>query len=242
MHKSVPNGEGERLSKRVMAMHGCSRSEAERLIESGYVQVNRVTAEEPARRVGLETVTVNAPTLSETLLPVTLLWHKPAGVPLVADQVLAGLLAASADLRPWHLKHLRCVSPLPEAASGLAVFEQDPRALRHWRDKGPLLEHEWMLDVAGAAPAEQLQALQQHTRLLSAGQGTPWLKLSISSQNAERTRLRLVVKGYTPEQLPQWLHHAGLPALGMHRLRVGRLALGALPLSAFRLLGERERV
>ena len=43
--------EGERLSKRVMALKGCSRSEAERYIEGGWVRVDGKVIEEPMYRV-----------------------------------------------------------------------------------------------------------------------------------------------------------------------------------------------
>lgn len=233
---------GERLAKRVASLRGCSRSEAERLVVGGWVQVDGVVVDDPARRVGQQAVTVAADADLQALTPVTLLWHKPAGVSLAADQPLQGLVTADQTLRPWHLKHLRCASPMPAASSGLAVFAQSPGVQRHLRDEGPWLEHEWMVDVAGRVSADALAALDaaQTDLALGAGRG-PAFKLSVSSQGAERTRLRLAVKGYDPQRLPHWLAKAGVPPATLHRLRLGRVALGPLATGAWRLLSVHER-
>ena len=62
-----------RLAKRVAELKGCSRSDAERYIEGGWVSVNDQVVEEPALRVTHETVTISP---DATLLdggPITLL-------------------------------------------------------------------------------------------------------------------------------------------------------------------------
>lgn len=232
--------EGERLAKRVAALRACSRSDAERLIEGGWVRVESVVVTEPAHRVHpTQAVDVDPEAQPMLLQPVTLVWHKPVGVALQDDQTLTGLLEPGAPLLPWHVKHLRCASPMPREASGLALFVQDPRVLRKLRDEGPLLEHEWMLDLAGSTSTEQTQTLLQTTEMLGK---KAFGKLSTSSQNEQRTRLRLAAKAYDPQALPRWLARAGVAAKTIHRLRLGRAALGQLPEGAWRLLGPHERV
>lgn len=241
MSDPLRRAEGERLAKRVATLHGCSRGDAERLIEGGWVSVNGTVADDPAQRVGDETVSIAADARIETLPTLTLLWHKPVGVALVDEQPLKGLVAADATLRPWHLKHLRCASPMPAASSGLAVFAQSPGVLRVLREDGPLLEHEWMLDLPGRVSPEALATLDLRKVDMAWGPRTPHMKLSVGSQSAERTRLRLAIKTYTPARLPAWLHSAGLTATTLHRLRLGRVALGPLPVGAWRVLSPHER-
>ena len=236
-HKS----EGERLAKRVAALRGCSRAEAERLIEAGRVRVAGVVADDPARRVRDEAIEIEPGSLAEPVLPVTLVWHKPAGVALAEGQPLADLLPAAEGLSPWQLRQLRCASPMPAASSGLAVFAQSPGVQRKLHEDALLLEHEWMLDLAGAVPAARLEALEQEVDRLAPGPRTPYLKLSVGSRSAERTRLRLALKGYAPERLPEWLVHAGLGPVALQRLRLGRVALGQVAAGAWRLLGMHER-
>ena len=52
-------GEPVRLSKRVAAMVPCSRSEAERYIEGGWVRVDGQVVEIPQQRVLMQTVSVD---------------------------------------------------------------------------------------------------------------------------------------------------------------------------------------
>ncbi|WP_342620674.1 RNA pseudouridine synthase [Rhodoferax sp. GW822-FHT02A01] len=71
--------EGERLSKKVMQLKGCSRSEAERYIEGGWVMVNGVVVEDPPFRVQQQTVTLSPDATLLNLGDVTLILNKPPG-------------------------------------------------------------------------------------------------------------------------------------------------------------------
>jgi 23S rRNA pseudouridine2604 synthase len=72
-------GEGERLSKRVMQLKGCSRKEAEQFIEGGWVMVNGVVVEDPPFRVLHQTVTIPPDASLLNLHDITLILNKPAG-------------------------------------------------------------------------------------------------------------------------------------------------------------------
>lgn len=76
---AAPEDSGERLSKRVMQLRGCSRKEAEQYIAGGWVRVDGVVAEEPQRRVDQQKVTVDAHANLMAVTDVTLILHKPAG-------------------------------------------------------------------------------------------------------------------------------------------------------------------
>ena len=70
---------GERLSKRVMQLKGCSRSEAEKYIECGWVMVDGVVVEDPPFRVQQQTVTLDPAASLLNMAEVTLILHKPPG-------------------------------------------------------------------------------------------------------------------------------------------------------------------
>jgi 23S rRNA pseudouridine2604 synthase len=73
-------GEPVRLAKRVAELKGCSRSEAERYIEGGWVTVNGQVIEVPAFKVApQQTVALDAHATLIDHGPVTLLLHKPPG-------------------------------------------------------------------------------------------------------------------------------------------------------------------
>ena len=71
----------ERLAKRVAVQQSCSRADAERYIEGGWIAVDGRVVEEPGFRVGAsQTVSLLPGARLETLRPVTILVHKPVGV------------------------------------------------------------------------------------------------------------------------------------------------------------------
>ncbi len=76
---AAPVEVGERLSKRVMQLKGCSRKEAEQYIEGGFVTVNGVVVEEPAHRVDQQTVALDPQASLLLLSSVTLILNKPPG-------------------------------------------------------------------------------------------------------------------------------------------------------------------
>ena len=81
------DGGGVRLAKRVAELKACSRAEAERYIEGGWVSVNGEVVELPQHRVAeADTVAIAPDARATTLLPATVLWHKPAGVRCDIDQ------------------------------------------------------------------------------------------------------------------------------------------------------------
>jgi 23S rRNA pseudouridine2604 synthase len=86
-------GEGERLSKRVAQMLGCSRREAEQTIEGGWVRVDGAVVEIPQHRVQAQAVTVDPDASLLALGEVTLILHKP---PNVLDSVQDAADPASA--------------------------------------------------------------------------------------------------------------------------------------------------
>src|SRR5690606_10055191 len=72
--------EPERLSKRLTQQLPCSRREAELYIEGGWVTVDGRVIEEPQHKVHDEKIALLPGAVAQTLPPVTLLLHKPAGM------------------------------------------------------------------------------------------------------------------------------------------------------------------
>lgn len=270
-HAGQDDGLAQRLSKCVMALRGCSRAEAERLIEAGWVSVDGVPVDDPAHRAALAKVTVADGAESSLLRPVTVLWHQATErVGGNGKEGLESLVTAGALTR-WHLRQLQCMTPLPHTpvqATGLVVWVQDVRLQRAWQEQAALMEEEWRVEWRPAPgntqpfawpTTQELQGLQAAGKVaqLKPLRGTlaaqRHMKASISSQNAERVLLRLVMKGYDALALPVWLNAVyaavntegetgnGWQLAGLHRQRLGRLALGTLPPGTGRVLGPLER-
>jgi 23S rRNA pseudouridine2604 synthase len=219
-----------RLSRRVAALKGCSRSEAEQLIEGGWVRVAGRKVEEPQLLVQDEPIEIDPKAKAEPQQPVTLLVHKPPGAPLTATpQQRADDDASGVRLLKRHFHKLVAPMQLPDAAGGLAVLTQDGRILRHLNEDA--VEEEWIVQVAGVVAPEVVQRLGRDLRG----------KASVNSQSETEARLRVAIKGVPSGKLIALCEAAGLRILSLKRLRLGRMPLGQLAPGRWRYLLPHER-
>lgn len=239
-----------RLSRRVAELRGCTRAEAEQYIRNGWVTVDGEVVEAPQHRVLDEAVEVDPAASLAPVEPATLLLHKPAGY-----DAIGGARPAAALVTPqsrWahdpsgvrelqrHFHRLTPMVPLDTPASGLMVLTQDGRVLRRLEEDGATIEHEYVVQVSGELAPYGLARLAHGLSY----RGRPLPPCKVSWQN--ETRLRFAIKGAAPGQLAYMCAQVGLQVLGIHRLRIGRIALGkgpegAMPAGAWRYLPVGER-
>ncbi|SCK41374.1 23S rRNA pseudouridine2604 synthase [Variovorax sp. HW608] len=229
--------EGIRLAKRVAALAGCSRREAELLIENGAVRIDGEPALLPQTRVLPEQrVEIEPGARPEPVVPVSLLLHKPAGTP--TDNAHRLLVPANhhaperAGLRflPRHVAGQRCMTALETGASGLVVFTQEWRVERRLHEDAAILEHEFMVDVEGAVGPETLLRFDR----------TP-ARVSVSQRGEGHTGLRFAIKGPQPGQIANLCTQAGLRIQSMKRIRIGRIPLAGLLAGQWRYLLPSEK-
>ena len=230
-----------RLAKHVAAMVPCSRREAEQYIEGGWVRVDGVVVEEPQFRVADQKVELDPSANLMALAPVTLLLHKPAGLP---DFKLAQLLAPAhrwaedaSGIRTVkkHFAQLEPLLALPQPASGLAVFSQDPRIIRKLLEDARTIEQEVIAEVTGETGSNGLARLCHG--LSFNGKPLPPVKVSWQNEN----RLRFALKGIAPGQVPSMCEQVGLQLQALKRIRIGRVPMGQLPPGQWRYLHPGER-
>jgi 23S rRNA pseudouridine2604 synthase len=229
--------EGIRLAKRVAALAGVSRREAELLIENGAVRVDGVPATLPQSRVQAhQQVEIEAGAKPEPVVPVTLLLYKPAGMP--TDTAHKLLVAANhheperAGQRflPVHAKGQHCMTPLETGASGLVAYTQEFRIERKLQEDAGILEHEVMVDVAGTVSPEVLARFERSPA-----------RVSIGRQADDQTGLRFALKGARPGQIAHLCDQMGLTIVAMRRIRIGRVPLAGLQPGQWRYLAPHER-
>jgi 23S rRNA pseudouridine2604 synthase len=255
-----PGGEGVRLAKRVAALVPCSRSEAERYIEGGWVTVDGTVVEEPPFRVTeAQQVVIDKNATLLALMPVTLLLHKPPGYealggtattqnPHVARSrgapAALQLLTAASHSRDdttgtrvlrRHFVNLVCDTPLPTEASGLVVYTQDTRIARKLAEDAETLEQECIVEVAGQIIEGGLARLCHGLTF----NGRPLPPIKVSWQN--ETRLRFALKGIRPGQIPSMCEAVGLRVLSLKRIRIGRVPMSQLAVGQWRYLPGHER-
>jgi 23S rRNA pseudouridine2604 synthase len=247
--EQLPTEGAERLSKRVARTLNCSRSDAERHIESGAVRINGAVVTTPMTRVQDEHLDIEPLRAQALTAPVTVLLHKVAGQisPAEHRSGQSGFLDAEQQMaRPGRLSWSRGALPrlqrcidLEQAASGLVVFSQDSGVLRRLQLEGPTLEHELLLSVRGPVSPEQLQTL--NTPVRDARGAWPAVRISLNSQSGPLTRLRVVLKGEHLGLMAALCARAGLDIAELKQIRLGRVALGKLAPGCWRLLQMGER-
>ncbi len=230
-----------RLSKRVAALVRCSRRDAERYIEGGWVRVDGKVVEEPQFRVADERVELDPGATAAALEPVTLLLHKPAD--LSCGQAQALLVPEHrwpgdmSGIRPAkrHFVQLTPLLPLPAQASGFAVFSQMRGVVRKLTEDALTIEQELVVEVAGEPAADALARLCHGLQF----EGRPLPPIKVSRQSEKR--LRFALKGIAPDRVPWMCEQVGLTAVAMKRIRLGRLPMAGLPPGQWRYLQAGER-
>ena len=234
-----------RLAKRVAELARCSRSEAERYIEGGWVKVDGVVVEEPQRPVSTEAIEIDPDAQAERAEPATLLLHKPVGIDAIGD-VNSVLGLVSPDTR-WsedpsgvrllkrHFSHLTPLVALDRDASGLIVLTQDGRVWRRLTEDGDEIEHEYVVEVSGDIAPDGLRRLNHGLRY--GGRALPPCKVSWQNE----IRLRFAIKGVQGGQLRDMCAQVGLVVVAIRRIRIGKVPLAKMPVGAWRYLPVGER-
>lgn len=230
-----------RLAKRVAEQLGCSRTQAEQYIEGGCILVDQVVVEEPGARVAPgQHIVLEKAAEPVAPTPMTILFHKPAGLRADAliDQEQSLITAATlfAEHRSGlrflrrHARALTLTNPLEDDASGLLVLTQDWRIVRKLQTESARIEQEFVVDVTGTLPSDGLVTLQQGIRW----NGKPPIPLKASWQSERR--LRIAMKGAERGMLAAMCFQAGIHIGAIKRIRLGRVPLATLPVGQWRYL------
>ena len=234
-----------RLAKRVAAILECSRADAERYVEGGWVSVDGVVIDRPQHKVTTEVVTIDDDASLTPPEPATLLLHKPAGFDAITGNNLASTLATPATrwiddvsgtrLLKRHFANLTPMVPLDREASGLVVLTQDGRIWRRLSEDGDEIEHEYIVEVSGEIAPWGLRRLNHG--LSHEGRVLPPCKVSWQNE----VRLRFAIKGCQGGQLRDMCRQVNLDVVSIRRIRIGRIPLGKMPEGNWRYLPANER-
>jgi len=230
-----------RLDRRLAELLGCPRGEARRYIEGGWVRVDGMVVEQPQAQVGDVRIEVDPGATDTPAERASMLLAKPAGLPadalcsLVTPASRSPLDASGIVPLQRHFHGLQLGASLPASDSGLVVVSQDPRTLAHLQQHLARTEQEFLVDVQGERSTWDLGRLQAGV------QGTAWSggPCRISWQSEQR--LRFAGKGLHPRVLREACAGVGMQAIGVRRLRIGRVSLGPLETGQWRFVGGDER-
>lgn len=246
-----------RLSKRMSELGLCSRREADEWIENGWVSVDGVRVDTLGARVRPDQrIEVSADARAVQARQVTVLLHKPVGY--VSGQAEDGyepaitLVTAAnrwdGDRSPLRFSatHLRGLAPagrLDIDSTGLLVLTQDGRIAKLLIGEHSGVEKEYLVrvaygerttDVAQHFPADKLALLRYGLSL----DGSQLKPAKVSWQNGEQ--LRFVLREGKKRQIRRMCELVGLQVVGLKRVRMGSVTLGALPPGKWRYLLPNE--
>jgi len=234
-----------RLAKRLIELIHCSRSEADKYIEGGWVLVDGEIIDQPQFKVLDQTVELHPNATLTAAEPATIILNSPGGFdpgnPTAALKLITAASRASDDssgIRTLkrHFARLMPTAPLEEGATGLLVFTQDGRIVRKLVKDRDRNEQEYIVTVSGNIVTNGLEQLNRPTRVSG---GWPLPAARVSWQN--ETRLRFALKNPQPGQIETMCKNAGLTVETMIRLRIGRVSMAKLQPGQWRYLPQGQR-
>ncbi|MCO1370687.1 pseudouridine synthase [Burkholderia multivorans] len=247
-----------RLSKRMSELGLCSRREADEWIEKGWVLVDGERIDTLGTKVRADQrIEIDERAQAAQAAQVTILLHKPVGY--VSGQAEDGYEPASVlitrenhwsgDRSPLRFspQHLRALAPagrLDIDSTGLLVLTQNGRIAKQLIGEQSDVDKEYLVrvrfgdrltDIDQHFPAERLAQLRHGLEL----DGVALKPAMVSWQNGEQ--LRFVLREGRKRQIRRMCELVGLDVIGLKRVRMGRVTLGALPQGQWRYLSADEQ-
>lgn len=240
-----------RLSKLMSEQGICSRREADRFIELGWVFVDGERIAELGTKIfPNQKITLNKAAQAQQSQQVTILLNKPVGY--VSGQPEPGYQPAVVLIKPenqycgrgqspekrfqpMHLKNLAPAGRLDIDSQGLLILTQDGRIARQLIGDDSSIEKEYLVRVSGALPKAKL-ALLNHGLSLD---GQPLKPAKVSWLNQDQ--LRFILREGKKRQIRRMCELVDLKVTGLKRVRIGQVRLGDLPEGQWRYLTAGER-
>jgi 23S rRNA pseudouridine2604 synthase len=227
----------------------CSRREADKWIENGWVKVDGMVVDTLGVRVSPQAhIEIDKAARDHQSEQVTVLLHKPVGY--VSGQAEDGYEPAIVLVRPenrWsadpspirfqsgHLRGLAPAGRLDIDSTGLLVLTQDGRVAKQLIGQDSTIEKEYLVRVEGKLGDEGMKRLRHGLTL----DGVTLKPAQVSWQNEDQ--LRFVLREGRKRQIRRMCELVGLFVTGLKRVRSGNVPLGGLPVGQWRYLGPDER-
>jgi 23S rRNA pseudouridine2604 synthase len=242
------NPDHPRLSKRMGELGLCSRREADRWIENGWVKVDGQVVSTLGTRVSPQArIEIDRAAQDHQSTQVTILLHKPVGY--VSGQAEDGYEPAVVLIRPenrWsgdssptrfdagQLHGLAPAGRLDIDSTGLLVLTQDGRVAKQLIGQDSSVEKEYLVRVEGQLTDEGMRRLRHGLSL----DGVTLKPAQVSWQNEHQ--LRFVLREGRKRQIRRMCELVGLYVTGLKRVRSGNVMLGGLPVGKWRYLRADE--
>ncbi|WP_293007202.1 pseudouridine synthase [Nitrosomonas sp.] len=237
-----------RLSKLMSEQGLCSRREADRYIELGWVFVDGEQISELGTKIyPTQKIKLNKAAQAQQTSLVTILLNKPIGYvsaqPELGYQPAVVLIKPENQFRkdqltkrfqPVHLRNLAPAGRLDIDSQGLLVLTQDGRIAKQLIGENSRIDKEYLVRVEGALPPAKLALLNHGLRL----DGQALKPAQVSWQNQDQ--LRFILNEGKKRQIRRMCELVNLNVTGLKRVRIGKIKLGNLPDGQWRYLDDGE--
>lgn len=228
-----------RLAKRLIELTKCSRSEAEKYIEGGWVLVDGEVVDQPQFKVENQKVELHPDAKLTPTEPSTILFHLPTGFDVESPTEALKLITPAtrsaddnSDIRilKRHFSRLLPTAALEAGATGLLVFSQNGRIVQRLVKDSNKNEQEYVVEITGEIEENGID------RLNSTMKRNAWPLPSAKVSWQSETRLRFALKSVTPGQIEFMCESVGLKVIAMKRIRIGRVSMGKMEPGKWRYL------
>ena len=238
-----------RLSKLMSEQGICSRREADRYIELGWVSVDG----EPISTLGIkiyptQKIQLNKAAQALQQRCITILLNKPigyvSGQPEPGYQPAISLINRESQFidkqfpQRFSQAHLRKLAPagrLDIDSQGLLVMTQDGRIAKQLIGNESKIEKEYLVRIEGPLPNEKLALLNYGLSL----DGQALKPAQVNWQNKDQ--LRFILREGKKRQIRRMCELVALKVTGLKRTRIGKIKLANLPEGKWRYLKPNEK-
>ncbi len=238
-----------RLSKLMSEQGICSRREADKYIERGWVFVDGERISELGTKIyPSQKIKLDKAAQAQQHGYVTILINKPigyvSGQPESGYQPAVNLINGESQFvdkrfpqrfSPMHLKNLAPAGRLDIDSQGLLIMTQDGRIAKQLIGADSKIEKEYLVRIKGSLSKENL-ALLNHGLSLD---GKALKHAQVSWQNQDQ--LRFILREGKKRQIRRMCELVDIQAVGLKRVRIGKVKLGNLPEGKWRYLLKSER-
>ncbi|MBP6057611.1 MAG: rRNA pseudouridine synthase [Nitrosomonas sp.] len=238
-----------RLSKLMSEQGICSRREADRYIELGWVFVDGERISELGTKIyPTQKIKLNKAAQAQQIQSVTILLNKPVGyvsgqpepgyqpaVVLIKPENQFCNNASTKRFQPVHLRNLAPAGRLDIDSQGLLILTQDGRIAKQLIGADSQIEKEYLVRVEGFLSKENLALLNFGLGL----DGKALKRAQVTWQNQDQ--LRFILQEGKKRQIRRMCELVNLKVTGLKRVRIGKVKLGNLPEGQWRYLEDGEK-
>ena len=231
-----------RLDKRFVELYECSRGDAIKYIQGGWVLVDGVVEERPQFKVQDQEIDLHEDASLKPIEPVTLLLNLPEGIDTDDSAAMQQFITpeshcaddySGVHMLKNHFFNLKPASPLQNGASGLTIYSKDWKVHRVLADNHKKKEEEYIVEFSQEFTPQQLEQINELAN--SSDESQPEYKASRQNE----TRMRFVMKFAHPNQIESLCKPLGLNIISIKRIRIGRVAMKDLPPGQWRYLSRK---